>query len=289
MSEIAELVNYLNQSGGIPLQVTTVATTNNTQFWITTLLGSFVMIYFLWGLFAPKIEMFTSKMILRSLKKAAKRNMVVIKHTSSGFLSANMIDQSTLTDINKAMVKFEGKDFDLVLHTPGGEIFSATFIARLLKKYPGKIRAVIPMYAMSGGTILTLACNEIHMGATSCLGPVDPQIGSLFKFGSANAWREVVKKKGNKAEDSSITFDLISQQYTKSIRNQLSELVGDKLSGENKERFLKFMTSGEVEHAYQISPEVLSSFGFDIKPINNVDSQKLFKVLKHIKEGVTYV
>jgi ClpP class serine protease len=283
------LLDLINQTGGIPIQATITTTTNMGQFWINIIFASVMVFWFFGSMTIPLIHSAISKIVLKRLKNKVKRNIVVIKHTSQGLFSQGMIDQSTLTEINNAMLKFEGKDFDLILHTPGGEVFSAQFISRLLKKYPGKIRAIVPMYSMSGGTILALSCNEIYMSESATLGPIDVQMGSLFKFGSAKAWEEVVKKKGNKAEDSSITFNLMGKQYTKSIRNNASEAIGDKLVGKQKETFLDFITNGEVEHAYNLTPEVLSSFGFDVKKISPLDNVKLFKVLKSIKEGVTYV
>jgi ClpP class serine protease len=35
----------------------------------------------------------------------------------------------------------------------------------------------VPHYAMSGGTLLAIAADEIAMAANAVLGPVDPQLG----------------------------------------------------------------------------------------------------------------
>ena len=37
--------------------------------------------------------------------------------------------------------------------------------------------AVVPHYAMSGGTLIALAADEIVLDAHAALGPVDPQLG----------------------------------------------------------------------------------------------------------------
>ena len=37
----------------------------------------------------------------------------------------------------------------------------------------------VPHYAMSGGTLIALAADEIVMDRDAVLGPVDPQLGSL--------------------------------------------------------------------------------------------------------------
>jgi ClpP class serine protease len=45
--------------------------------------------------------------------------------------------------------------------------------------HKGKVTVFVPHYAMSGGTLIALAANEIVMDANAVLGPVDPQIGGL--------------------------------------------------------------------------------------------------------------
>src|SRR4029450_872338 len=66
---------------------------------------------------------------------------------------------------------------DLVLHTPGGLVLAAEQIAYALRSHPAKITVLVPHYAMSGGTLLALAADEIVMDENAVLGRVDPQIG----------------------------------------------------------------------------------------------------------------
>jgi hypothetical protein len=42
----SDLINYINQSGGIPIKVTTTSSTNWTQFVISLVIGSFMLIFF---------------------------------------------------------------------------------------------------------------------------------------------------------------------------------------------------------------------------------------------------
>ena len=53
---------------------------------------------------------------------------------------------------------------DLILHTPGGVALAAVQIAKALKNHPGKTTIYVPHYAMSGGTLIALAADEIVMG-----------------------------------------------------------------------------------------------------------------------------
>jgi ClpP class serine protease len=68
---------------------------------------------------------------------------------------------------------------DLILHTPGGLVLAAEQIARALVEHKGKITVFVPHYAMSGGTLIALAADEIVMDNNAVLGQVDPQIGEM--------------------------------------------------------------------------------------------------------------
>ena len=68
---------------------------------------------------------------------------------------------------------------DLILHTPGGLVLAAEQIAHALIQRKGKVTVFVPHYAMSGGTLIALAADEIVMDRNAVLGPVDPQIGDL--------------------------------------------------------------------------------------------------------------
>src|SRR4029078_6682618 len=66
---------------------------------------------------------------------------------------------------------------DFILHTPGGLVLAAEQIAKALTDRKAKVTVFVPHYAMSGGTLIALAADEIVMDSNAVLGPVDPQIG----------------------------------------------------------------------------------------------------------------
>jgi ClpP class serine protease len=68
---------------------------------------------------------------------------------------------------------------DLVIHTPGGLVLAAMQIARAVEAHKAKVTVYVPVYAMSGGTLIALAADEIVLGEFSVLGPIDPQIAGL--------------------------------------------------------------------------------------------------------------
>ncbi|WP_346815482.1 SDH family Clp fold serine proteinase [Aeromonas hydrophila] len=101
---------------------------------------------------------------------------------------------------------------DLILHTPGGDIAAAeSIVAYLRAKFGTNIRAIVPLSAMSAGTMIACSCKEIIMGKQSNLGPFDPQFGGIPAYGvleefekakaeiladprAANYWQFIISK-----------------------------------------------------------------------------------------------
>jgi hypothetical protein len=68
---------------------------------------------------------------------------------------------------------------DLIIHTPGGIVLAAMQIARAVEAHKAKVTVYVPVYVMSGGTLIALAADEIVLGEFSVLGPIDQQIAGL--------------------------------------------------------------------------------------------------------------
>jgi ATP-dependent protease ClpP protease subunit len=67
---------------------------------------------------------------------------------------------------------------DLIVVSPGGDGTVAETLLDLLRKYCScTLRIVVPLYAKSAATLMALGADEIVMGETSELGPIDAQIG----------------------------------------------------------------------------------------------------------------
>jgi hypothetical protein len=83
-------------------------------------------------------------------------------------------------DINGFMAVMRGMDWSkgltLVLHTPGGISNATETIVEYLHQKFDYIEVVIPTYAMSAGTMISLAADRLLMGRQSQLGPIDPQM-----------------------------------------------------------------------------------------------------------------
>jgi len=238
LNETVNSLAGLLVNGSIPLSVTVNTATNWTQYIFSALLALIGTFGLLFIIYAPRIFSLGGGS-LKILSKITRKNVVLIKHTQQAFLSQSMIDQECLRDMTEIMNKMNGEDFDLILHTPGGDVFSSLALSRAIKQYPGTIRAIIPLFSMSGGSLLALSCKELLMTPNASIGPIDAQIGSLFSYGSARAWDKIVKFKGKKAEDQSISFAMMGKQYTKSIAAHLSNIIDFNLNTTQKNKMIK--------------------------------------------------
>jgi hypothetical protein len=81
---------------------------------------------------------------------------------------------------------------DLILHTPGGDLQATKMIINALRTKYNHIRVIVPITAMSAGTMICLAADEILLSHSSNLGPIDPQI-SLSSINAYIPAHEIIK------------------------------------------------------------------------------------------------
>jgi ClpP class serine protease len=106
-----------------------------------------------------------------------------------GFPIARYIDIEDSEQVLRAIrMTPDEMPIDMILHTPGGLVLASEQIAGALKRHKGKVTVIVPHYAMSGGTLVGLAADEVAMDPNAVLGPVDPQMGSA-QGGSYGRWR----------------------------------------------------------------------------------------------------
>ena len=67
-------------------------------------------------------------------------------------------------------------ELEIVLTTEGGDMTYSVLVANILANHKGKTTAVVPKYAFSGGTVIALMCDEIHLCPNASLGPIDLQV-----------------------------------------------------------------------------------------------------------------
>jgi len=158
---------------------------------------------------------------------------------------------------------------DMVLHTPGGLVLAALQIARAVKDHKGKVTAFVPHYAMSGGTLIALAADEIVMDRHAVLGPVDPQMG---QSPAASLLKVIEKKPIDKVEDNSIVMADIAEKALKQMKLNVTDLLADNMGREKAGELAQLLSQGTWTHDHPISWNEAKSMGLPIK----TDMPKIF-------------
>src|SRR5216683_2676801 len=110
----------------------------------------------------------------------------------------------------------------LVLHTPGALVLAATQIARAIRNLKCKVTLLVPHYAMSGGTLIGLAADEIVMSPHAVLGPVDPQVG---EYPAASVVKAVSRKPIAEVDDKTLILSDVAEKALIQLRESTSELL----------------------------------------------------------------
>src|SRR3979490_2796223 len=151
---------------------------------------------------------------------------------------------------------------DIVLHTPGGLVLAALQIARAIHKHKGKVTAFVPHYAMSGGTLIALAANEIVMSEYAVLGPVDPQLG---QDPGASILKAVERKPIAEVDDQTLIMADQAEKAIAQVRESVRELLADKIPQEKLEELTRLLSQGTWTHAHPITFEGATRFGLPIR------------------------
>ena len=149
---------------------------------------------------------------------------------------------------------------DIILHTPGGLVLASEQIAHAIKNHEAKVTVFVPHYAMSGGTFIALAADEIIMDENAVLGPIDPQVGG---YPAASILDVINRKPVEKVDDETLILANIADKAINQVRENVYNIVKDKFPNdpEKARELAKMLTEGRWTHDYPITCEELANLG----------------------------
>lgn len=155
---------------------------------------------------------------------------------------------------------------DLILHTPGGLVLATEQIARALVRHQAKVTVFVPHYAMSGGTMLAMAADEIVMDENAVLGPVDPQLGNVA---AASILQVLEQKPIQEIDDQTIVTADIARKAIHQVKTFVRALLEDnipqqKIAPEKIDSIIERLTTGQVTHDYPVSVEEATKLGLPV-------------------------
>jgi ClpP class serine protease len=178
-----------------------------------------------------------------------------------GMLVQRYIDLDDSERIMDTIRAAGDKPIDLVLHTPGGLVIAAEQIARVLHAHKAGVTVFVPQYAMSGGTLLALASNEIVMDQNAMLGPIDPQLGEH----AAAAYLRVMQAKSHDAiGDDTIMLAHMSEMAINQVRATAMQLLRGKMGDVRATELATILTEGRWTHDYPLHVEELQGLGIAV-------------------------
>lgn len=155
---------------------------------------------------------------------------------------------------------------DLILHTPGGLVLATEQIARALIRHRSKVTVFVPHYAMSGGTMLAMAADEIVMDENAVLGPVDPQLGNVA---AASILKVLEFKPADKIDDQTLVTADVAKKAIAQVQAFVRALLEDsipkeKVPPEKIDAIIERLTTGQVTHDYPIAVEEAKDLGLPV-------------------------
>lgn len=206
--------------------------------------------------------------LIRDLEKKRGSRLITIIHRqeSLSFLGIPISRYINVEDSEAVLraIRLTPDDMpiDLVLHTPGGLVLAAEQIARAIQKHPARVTVFVPHYAMSGGTMIALAADEIVMDANAVLGPVDPQLGEL----PAASILEAVQVKGReRVEDRTLMLADIAEKALRQVNDFIYHLLAEKMAEEKARQLARILSSGRWTHDYPLTCEQLAGLGLPVR------------------------
>jgi ClpP class serine protease len=153
-----------------------------------------------------------------------------------------------------------GRAIEIVLHTPGGLVLAARQIAAALADHDGKVTAVVPHYAMSGGTMIALAADEILVDAHAALGPIDPQVGQY----PAASLVAVAERPGQHTDETLILAD-VSRKAIHQVQVFAGQLLEKRMEPDQAREVARVLSTGLWTHDHPLMPRELEALRLPVK------------------------
>ncbi|MCU1337994.1 MAG: hypothetical protein JWO19_3575 [Bryobacterales bacterium] len=234
--------------------------------------GDIIWMFFLISALQPVLRQrfldASRQRLIAKIERQRNSRVILLVHRQEsmsflGFPVLRYIDVNDSEEVLRAIhLTDPSVPIDIVLHTPGGLVLAALQIARAIHKHRGKVTALIPHYAMSGGTLIALAAHEIVMSEHAVMGPVDPQLG---QNPAASILKAVARKPVERVKDETLIMADQAEKAVSQVRESVQELLNDKIAPEKVEQLAKLLSEGTWTHDHPITFETARGFGLPVR------------------------
>jgi ClpP class serine protease len=228
------------------------------------------------------------------IQRKRRSRVIAIVHRDEpmGFLGIPVlryIDLNDAEDVLEAIRRTPDKQpLDIILHTPGGLVLPAVQIARAIKAHKGRKTVFVPHYAMSGGTLIALAADEIVLNRHAVLGPIDPQIGGLP---AASILRVAKAKSPDATDDYTLVLADLGAMAIEQLESVARELLTGTVSDNAAANIAQLLSSGRWTHDYPIEANAAREIGLNVSndmPADIMELMSLFPSTLRRNSGVKW-
>ena len=216
------------------------------------------------------------------LEQSRRSRVLCVIHNDQ--MESDSVDLLTTEDTLTALYALDPNvPLDIILHTPGGLAYQGMQLARAIKAHKGKTTVFVPFYAMSAGTIMTLAADEIVMSDHAALGPIDtqiyvPSIGMRFPTRAILSVLETKPKK--KISDDVLELALQCQRDLPEHHNNALELMAGTYSSATAHKIAHRLNDGDLTHGYPLTYQGAKKLGLKVSNAMPPEAVELIRIFR---------
>ena len=271
-------------------------------------IGQAIWIFFLLTALQPVVKQrlleASRQRLLAQIERRRQSRVILMVHRQEtmsvlGFPIMRYIDVNDAEDVMRACAMTDPEvPLDIVLHTPGGLVLASLQIAQAVRQHKGKVTVFVPHYAMSGGTLIALAADEIVMSPHAVLGPVDPQLG---QYPAASLLKVVAKKPLAELDDQTLMLADVAEKAVNQVRDSVQGLLARSQPPEKIADLARLLSTGTWTHDYPITlgeaqrlglkvssdmpPEVLQLMSLYPQPVRRQPSVEFLPIPRRAERG----
>ena len=259
------------------------------------LLWLFIIVTSLQPVFRQRLLEAQRMWLFRKFEEQRKSRTIGLIHRQEtmsflGFPIARYID---IEDSERLLRAIQLTDpsvpIDLILHTPGGLVLAADQIAHALRRHRAKVTVFVPHYAMSGGTLIALAADDIVMAENAVLGPLDPQLG---QSPAASILKVMKRKPIARIDDSTVIQADMAEKALRQVEGSVRILLGERMTEERAATVAEKLSCGTWTHDYPISVSEARELGLPIStdmPTLIFDLMQLYPQTSQRRPSVEFI
>jgi ClpP class serine protease len=219
---------------------------------------------------------------IAQLERERNSRVILLVHRQEtmrllGIPIARYIDINDSEEVLRAIqMTDEDIPLDIILHTPGGIVLAALQIARAMHEHKAKVTVFVPHYAMSGGTLIALAADEIIMSKHAVLGPIDPQLG---QSPAVSLVKVVEQKPIERVKDETLVMADVGRKAIAQLKQSASDILKKRLPPDKADALAEKLSTGTWTHDYPLFAAVAKDLGLPVNtniPEDVLDLMKLY-------------